>query len=130
MIVRENIEFQRGRDPKQTMGIGIVPKIKNSVNKIMELDNKALITDANPPNIHFIRITFDRFEIHFFSNDFYDLEGNPIDKGDYAQELIDGAGIKECFYPKPEVNGWTINFYIKDQFKKYFSPGEYESELR
>jgi hypothetical protein len=130
MIVRENIEFQRGKDPKQTMGIGLVSRIKNAVKNIMELDSKALITDSFPPNIHFIRIVFDKFEIHFFSNDFYDEEGNPIDKGDYARELVRGAGIMDVFYPKQEVNDWTIRFYIKDQFKRYFSPGEYESELR
>jgi len=125
--LRESVEFRRGKDPRQSMNIGLISKIKNAVPKIMELDNKALITDSFPPNIHFIRVTFDRFEIHFFSNDFYDEEGNPIDKGDYAQELVNGAGIKDCFYPKLEVNGWTADFYIKDQFKRYFSPGEYES---
>jgi hypothetical protein len=144
-LVREHIneKFHDSEDPINDMGIGILGNMENTIKGIIREDSKNhFIYGATGGNIHYIEITGavgrnqqaktgNYFVIHFYSDTLYSQterynNGEPkkINRKNYAIDLINNAGISECFYDvfTDYKISWKVRFKIKEEYKKYFKP--------
>jgi hypothetical protein len=129
-LVRENISFQRGLNPKVSLGIGEMPiVIKNSIKNIFKEDFKnTFIAESTPGNILSIEIKYIdyrlTFIIGFYSNNFVDEQGKIINKKEYAISLVKKAGIHDCLDEKIlSFRGrfeYDMKFIIKKYYETYF----------
>jgi hypothetical protein len=139
-------KFVEDSDSVHDMGIGLAETIKLAIKNIIEEDKKnEFIIGAGPGNVHYIHITGavgrgqqyragTYFNINFYSNTLYSpiekyKNGNPkrIDRISYASELVEKAGISECFYnvASEYQTPYVIKFKIKPEYRKFFSPSTY-----
>jgi hypothetical protein len=144
-IVREHIneKFYDSEDPINDMGIGILGNMENTIKRIIKEDLKnQFIHGFRSGSIYYIEITSavgrnqqaktgNYFIIHFYSNTLFSpteryKNGEPkkINRKEYAIDLINNAGISECFsdvFTDYKIS-WKIRFKIKQEYKKYFKP--------
>ena len=52
MIVRENINFERGLDPKEAMGIGKVKLINDWMGQVPGIYKQTIVTNENYKGIY------------------------------------------------------------------------------
>ena len=132
-LVRENINFERGGDPKISIGIGLVDKIKRSIENIFIEDYKNLyIKSGIGGNVLSIGTSDKVFQIHFYSNNLVNPQtGLHVNRKNYAIELVTKAGIAELF---DDVDydykvRWHIKFKIKEEYREAFKKikGWYDS---
>jgi len=141
-----NEKFSEDSDPISDMNIGMIGMIENAIKFIFEEDRKHKLTTntTTEGNIYDINVTNSvknaylvgtYFKIHFYSGKMFDdtkfyKNGKPriLNRKQYAIELVEKAGISECFYEVDYAfhRHWIIDFKIKPEYRKYFKPGWYK----
>ena len=124
MLVRENIDFIRGIDPKDAMKIGSKEVILQRFRNLKKLDQNNWIEHwyVDPP--------FDAFYLYLSSRivGFYNPQENTEEENeeikeniqDQINDLIVKAGLNEYFVFDFHENVDEVCYKIKPEFKKIF----------
>lgn len=137
-------KFAEDTDPVHDLGIG---GFKAVVQHIFDIDRKNnFIQNSNyNGNINYISMSHApgrgqehvpgiHFEIHFYSNIFYDTnklnrDGKPkrIVKLKYAKKLLDEAGVLDYFsnIEYGNMTSFIVDCRVKEKYKNFFIPGIY-----
>ena len=123
--LKESLDFERGLDPKDAMGIG-----KTSEQKIIEM----LREDEKDLSVFFgIKIQEENWLMetphHGYCIEFNLAYGKSLKKPEeYAKKLLKKVGLFDFVYPqKVRVQNIQLApmFRIKEEFKKFFPEGDY-----
>lgn len=118
-IVRENINFERGKDPKAALEIGMVTKAEDAIEKFLSIEHK------RKNAIGSIKIYPDKtLEMSF--NTFFD----PYN-AEYIRRILKISGldqylIKPVFSFQEDINHIVLTWRIKPQYGSAFKNGSYD----
>jgi len=145
--VKESANFERGIDPKQTMGLGLPAVVEKIPEKIYREDKKNQFPSRGSKMIHKGAIAAVYFSTPDFRGEdpcdnllikFYlsDYDGELVDEAkiEYAKKIVMDAGISYFFEDIDDTwwddssPGTNVGFKIKDRFRKYFSQEYFPQE--
>ena len=125
-LVKEHINFERGRNPLDAMNLGKAALIPSMCQEMIELDAKfkcyvraGLETRGL---IRFIEIHDDEFKVDCFSDVFVDIDNNEIGIINYSIDLICEVGLDiylDMNSVKEDHNS-NVKIKIKPEFKNFF----------
>lgn len=124
MIVRENIEFVRGIDPRSSMKIGMEEGIFERFRNLRKIDKDTWIESW------YVDPSYSDFYLYLSSRitNAYDPHENTKEENDEVKEnirsqideLMSKAGLNEYFIYDSHENADEICYIIKPEYKKLF----------
>jgi len=125
MLVRENIDFIRGKDPRDTLKLGLETVIPNQFRELRKLDKNNLISSW------YIDTPYDSFYIYLDKTpepDWTKEEEDEVKENIRFEidSLMEKAGLSEYFIYDFHENLDEIGYKIKPEYKKVFKKSQDE----
>lgn len=119
MLVRENIEFVRGKDPREVLKLGLETVIPNQFRQLKKLDKN------NSIQHWYIDAPYNGFYIYLDKSpepDWTKSEEDEVKENIRAEinPLLDQSGLSEYFTYDSHENLDEICYNIKPEYKKVF----------
>lgn len=113
--ISESLDFERGKDPKEAIGVGIVAKIMNGIKELKKLGYGPFSTFYDDEGAKDLNL-----EIHFGS-----ISGGPSEKE--MRKTVESYFPDMLEYEMARV--WKLFFRIKRKYAFYFEEALYNLEV-